>query len=388
MSKPILISLLFGMLALVAAGCTPTAAPPAPAGPAPAIAKQDSRTGWEQRWEGLVAAARKEGRVSVYGGWGPEVRTTLTQAFGKKFGIDLEFTPFARGAEMVARVQQERAAGLRVVDVYGQGGGTLMTGLKPVGLLGPLEPVLVLPEVVDPAAWTIGKFPWYDQDKLAIGMLSSAMRPVFYNSTLVREGEITSARDLLKPQYKGKIVVNDPAFAGIGNAMFSHLVHFAWNEAEASDFLRRLIKEQEAVIMRDNRLAVEWVARGKSTVGFGADAEYIMPFIRAGAPIVVPATAEGIQASSVGGSLAVAPTPPHPNGAVVFINWLLSREGQTVFTESWGTASLRSDVTSSSANPMFLPRPGERVILATEEITLMKEKDRELAKKIMDEAAN
>ena len=35
--------------------------------------------------------------------------------------------------------------------------------------------------------------------------------------------------------------------------------------------------------------------------------------------------------SSASGSLALLNRAPHPNAAKVFINWLLSREGQTLF---------------------------------------------------------
>lgn len=311
----------------------------------------------------------------------------MTDAFGKKFGIDLEFTPFGRGAEMVARVQQEKAAGLNVADVYGQGGGTLMTSMKPLGYLGPIEPLLILPEVLDPAAWAGGKFPWYDKDRRGIGMLASIMRPVFYNSDLIKEGEITSVKDLLKPQYRAKIVINDPTYTGVGNGMFSHLVRFAWNEAEASDFLRRLIKEQEAVVIRENRLQVEWVARGKHSIGFGAEPGDIVPFMKAGAPIKVAYTKEGAQSSSVGGAMAVPVASPHPNATIVFVNWILSKEGQTIFAENWGMASVRADISLRGIEPALLLRPDEKLIIATEEVTLMKEKDRELAKRIIDEAS-
>ena len=40
---------------------------------------------------------------------------------------------------------------------------------------------------------------------------------------------------------------------------------------------------------------------------------------------------EGVNLSSAFGSLAMMNRAPHPNAAKVFINWLLSREGQTLF---------------------------------------------------------
>jgi ABC-type Fe3+ transport system substrate-binding protein len=40
---------------------------------------------------------------------------------------------------------------------------------------------------------------------------------------------------------------------------------------------------------------------------------------------------EGVNLSSAFGSLALMNRAPHPNAAKVFINWLLSPEGQTLF---------------------------------------------------------
>jgi ABC-type Fe3+ transport system substrate-binding protein len=40
---------------------------------------------------------------------------------------------------------------------------------------------------------------------------------------------------------------------------------------------------------------------------------------------------EGVNLSSAFGSLALMNRAPHPNAAKVFINWLLSRDGQTLF---------------------------------------------------------
>jgi ABC-type Fe3+ transport system substrate-binding protein len=49
------------------------------------------------------------------------------------------------------------------------------------------------------------------------------------------------------------------------------------------------------------------------------------------------------------GSMVLPSQPPHPNAARVFVNWLLSREGQTVFQRAVNTPnnseeSLRTDV--------------------------------------------
>src|SRR3989337_1413586 len=48
------------------------------------------------------------------------------------------------------------------------------------------------------------------------------------------------------------------------------------------------------------------------------------------------------------GHLSAIDKAPHPNAAKVFINWLLSREGQKIFTDFTSTNSRRLDVTGPS----------------------------------------
>lgn len=89
-------------------------------------------------WNALVSQAKKEGVVSIYALWKPKTRIAITDAFRKKYGISAEFFPFSRGEDLAVRAAQEKIAGLISVDVFGAGAPSLMTVLKPKGLLGPV----------------------------------------------------------------------------------------------------------------------------------------------------------------------------------------------------------------------------------------------------------
>ncbi len=191
-----------------------------------------------QKWETTLANAKKEGKVLVYTIWAAKTRTLLTQAFKDKYGIELEFTPFARGSDLLARYQAEKRAGLLTADVFGVGANSFINMIKPEGLLGPIEPLLILPEVTDPKGWTGGKFPFIDRDRQVIGMIAAIQRHLDYNINMVKEGEISGYKDLLKPQYKGKIAMADPSMTGTALAMFSHMAHDLWTVEEASQWLR------------------------------------------------------------------------------------------------------------------------------------------------------
>ncbi len=372
-------------LAAVACGQSQVSGPAERATAAPTRTAPSSKDGWEGKWEGILTSARKEGVVSIYSGWGPATRTALTQAFKDKYSISAEFTAFGRGAEMFARVQSERRAGLTVADVFGTAASVLVANMKPEGLLGPLEPVIMLPEVLDTRAWFGGKFPYYDKDRRAIGMVSSLNRGLLFNSNVIKDGEIASFRDLLKPQYKGKIVLLDPSVTGGGNATFTLLTR-AWSVDEASDFLRRLIKDQEAVMTRDSRQQVEWVARGKYGVAFGLSPDIIADFLSTGAPIVQGYPVEGVVSSPAQGGLGVPAASPHPNASVVFVNWLLTKEGQTVFSTSWGSPSVRVDVPAGGFHPSFMPKPGEKIEFGSEDFAILQGEMVEVARKVIEQA--
>jgi hypothetical protein len=112
-----------------------------------------------------------------------------------------------------------------MVDVYGRSNSDLIVQMKPRGFLGRIQPLLMLPEVLDVRQLSGDRLPFADKEGMAFSMGRNAARLVVYNSNLIREGEITTVRDLLKPQYRGKITLNDPTVTGAGNALFTYLGH-------------------------------------------------------------------------------------------------------------------------------------------------------------------
>ncbi|MBI2934121.1 MAG: ABC transporter substrate-binding protein [Chloroflexi bacterium] len=373
-------------LSLLFIACSGTAVP-ATTTPAAKQEPKAAPAGWEQRWNAVVAEARKEGSVAVYSLWRPETRTTVTTAFKDKFGINVEFTPFGRGAELVAKVQAEQRAGLFYVDTFGAGNPLLQTSMKPEGLLGPLRPLLILPEVTDPRAWRAGAVPFSDDEGTAVSLISVTIRTIAYNVDLIREGELTSYEDLLKPQYKGKITLNDPTVTGPGNAAISHLGHSLWGEEKTVDFLRRLLRDQGAVVQRDNRVHMESVARGKYAIAVAPLPDLVAEFYELKAPVKAALVKEDNRLTAAAGALGVPTRFAHPNAATVLVNWLLTREGQSVFSRSWGNPATRADVPTEGINPLFVPVPGEKYFVESADAMNARARWLQLAKKVIDETS-
>ncbi len=343
-------------------------------------------TGGKQNWDSLVAAAKKEGIVSVYAVWRPETRAVVTKAFKARYGIDVEFTPFSRTAELLAKVQTEQRASLYLVDVFGVGSSAIFSGMKPAGLLGRIEPMLELPEVTDGKNWSPGGVPFGDKDRTFIAMIASLKRDIFYNTDMIQEGEITDYSDLLKPQYTGKITMNDPTVTGSGMSFMLHLAVNLWDLDRAKAYLTQLVGPQQAVIERNNRIQVEEIAKGKYPIGLAANDEIIANFLKVGAHLGVVHAKQGVRATSAAGTLSVATKLPHPNATKLFINWLLTKEGQTVFSQGFGHPSFRKDVSTKGFSPMFLPQPGEKIWPESEDFRGHMDKVVTMAKQVISAA--
>jgi iron(III) transport system substrate-binding protein len=311
---------------------------------------------WQEEWERLIVAAKKEGKLSLAGPRGDERRRALTETFTKRYGIQVDYLGVG-GPELPPRVQRERQAGLYLWDVFIAGTTTLLKGLKPIGALEPIEPALVLPEVKNPKNWRDGKLPFFDKDRVGLSIMQRAGQYLYVNTNLVKMEEFKSWRDLLNPKWKGKILIGrDPRRSGYGQATF----HFCYIHKDLGpDFIRKLA-QQDLKLMLDDRTAALWLAQGTSPICICSDLQTDR-LIKEGLPIKAVEgrqLKEGTHVTSAFANIALVNKAPRPNAARLYINWILSKEGGTVFSHATGDPSLRTDVTTEHVEPWAVPQPG------------------------------
>src|SRR5262249_51912026 len=148
-----------------------------------------------------------------YGPPTAETRDRLMAAFEKRFGIPLEYLGIA-GADAAARLTSEHAAGVYSADAIIAGSDSMFRSLAArgqgqngvMGVLAPLRPVLLLPEVTDTSKYRNGKL-WFaePEGRYILRITNFVYTPVFLNTDRVRVADIQSWHDLLKPEYRGKI---------------------------------------------------------------------------------------------------------------------------------------------------------------------------------------
>lgn len=313
---------------------------------------------WQAQWDKMVEEGKKEGSVMIYGRGEPEVRKKLSEVFTGKYGIKLEFLYFARGGEMTSKLKKERSAGLYLPDIIIHGSSTMTSRIKSAGILDSMDPVLFLPEVIDPKNWR-ADYMFLDKAHTAKPMRATFMRYVTRNTDLVKEGEISSCQDLLDPKWKGKMVMTNPIGPGTGSGFVAFL-NGTWGREKTVAYLKEFVK-QEPILTKEARLSLEWVTRGKYALGIAMRNEPLPEFMKMGAPIALVKVVEGGELGSGAGNVGIVNKRPHPNAAAVFLNWLLTQEGQTAWSVADGYPSARLDVPTDHVNPVFLPDPGEKI---------------------------
>lgn len=368
---------LVAVLVFFSVTCAPKAVPSSVPEAAPALAP--GKQAWEVEWERTLVAARKEGSVSLYTAAGTAVREAITKPFQDKYGIALEMVS-GTGSTITPKIMNERRAGIYMVDVVRIGHTNLILELKPDGVLDPIEPILILPEVINPKAWYKGKgVPYADKDHMVISFFLGSTSPVAINTNLVEKNELKSAQDLLNPKWKGKMVMTDPTQSG-GTGLTGMGVTY---EIMGIDYLKKLVA-QEPYLTRDRRLGAEWLARGKYAIWFAPLTEAFNIMKTAGAPIEHAFIPELTYLSVGGGNLSLMNKAPHQNAAKVFINWALSKEGQTLWSRASGSHSARLDVSDEYVPEERLRIPGFKyaVIVGNEEFVLKQPEQQKIMEQI------
>jgi len=306
----------------------------------------------QPEWERVVAAARKEGQVNVYTGYGPVLDAGV---FQKAYpGIKVVGVT-GRGGQIAQRLLAERRAEKYLADVVMDGPPNTFPTLFGARVFDAIRPVIVLPEILDESKWWQGRHHYTDPEGQYIFRFvgTPTTGGSHYNTNLVDLREIKSTWDFLNPKWKGKIITRDIRDPGPGNGAMRFIYH---HPEIGPKFLTRLITEMDITIFRDVRLGTDWLAQGKFALCFFC--VDVVNAKRRGLPVdSFGPLKEGAGLVSHYGTLGLLNKAPHPNAAKLFINWFLSREGQMTLQRSLAMAgdtvpdSLRIDISKDDVTP-------------------------------------
>ena len=292
----------------------------------------ETKPAWQTEWERTVRAAEQEGQLTVYiGNYAAVIEAGVFQKAYPK--IKINYISGA-GTDLTQRISAERRAGKYLADVYNGGGISLYTMLYQTKMLDSIKSALILPEVTDTSKWWEGKHKYADKEGEQIFVYEgnlAAGAGAGYNTQLLDPRDYKSYWDFLNPKLKGKIISSDIRKVRGAGIPWQFLYY---SPDLGPKYLRRLFGEMDVTMTADFRQAVDWLGTGKFLLCLPIQGGQIYKAKNQGLPVEQFEPfhfKEGVNLSSAFGSLALFNRAPHPNAAKVFINWLLSREGQTLF---------------------------------------------------------
>jgi iron(III) transport system substrate-binding protein len=226
--------------------------------------------------------------------------------------------------------------------------------------MDPIAPYLVGPNAHDTSRWPGGKLDFVDRAETHNVVYASTVKvPLAYHPGQVSPDEIRSFKDLLHPRWKGKMAMYDPRVAGSGTSLATF---FYTHDELGKEFLRQLLA-QNLVFSRDDRQLLDWVVRGQYTIAIAPAERMTAEFRGKGVPVYLigaESVKEGTYLAAGTSSVGVVNRAPHPNALRVYLDYLLSRDGQLEWSKGTGFASRRTDVPTDHLPDYVIPKPAVR----------------------------
>lgn len=280
---------------------------------------QDKPKGGSEGIKELYNAARKEGRVVIWGPTDAIVYQRMQEALDKQYpGIKIE--SFESIPEpLVQRIIAESQAGKpAAVDVIQSGSLRALRPLIDRDMLAPYP------------GWEklFGSDAVYANQRFVGGY--NLTLPIAYNTKTVSAQEAPRTwEDLADPKWKGRKIIIE-----------ARLVPFAmlgteWGKSKAIELTKKILSQQQPLIVQGGTTVANALAGGQVSIAVGTYAFTIEGLKKQGAavdwvavsPLPVLTSAEG-----------VLKTAPHPNAGRFFAGWMGTPEGQKIRYATRGQA--------------------------------------------------
>lgn len=364
MKKYLLIGVVAALLISTVFACAPkpTSSPiPAPkpiSGPGPAsLGSSVTPSNQDAAWNRIVEAAKKEGKLTIYSfNLVGDIGITVGRAFKDAYGISLDIVT-GRGAEFTERVKTEKRIGGLVADIT-EGNVSNIQNMKMEGLT--TSYASDLPVLREKDVWVADILSMDPQDKHIIVFSFTIYSPYVNNNLVKPSEEPTTWKELLDPRWKGKMLLVEYTTSP---GTIQQLAPLLREKVIDEEYLKALFK-QDLRFTTNLPEAATLLARGERHLSIYASATFAR-FVADGAPIRAVELKDGTVLSVI--TMAPFGGGPHPNATKVFMNWFLSKEGQSVYSKAASGSPARKDVPSSL--PKASQITPQRPIILTREDT-------------------
>jgi iron(III) transport system substrate-binding protein len=260
-------------------------------------------------WEDVVAKAKTEGQVLLYSTKADADNARLLDAFMKKYPDIKAKSIRLVGGAMISRIDQELQAGALAVDVALHSENQWSVAQARAGKL-------VLPAGPSVALWK-GAEPYY-QD----GTVQVTAEPwvIGYNTRIVKTAPTDWDSLLTAEQYKGRVGLNE--VSGLTVAIW-----FDFLDKHQPGYLEKLVQLHPRIYPNSAPLTAGMTS-GEIVWAPYSLASTIEPLKAKKAPIEWVFPASGTW--SIERRAMVLKGVPHPNAALVLLDYLMSQDGQQV----------------------------------------------------------
>ena len=263
------------------------------------------------RAQRLLDGAKKEREVVMYTSLNLKDSVPLTEAFEKKTGIKVQLWR-ASSEKVLQRAITEARAGRFSPDIL-ETNGPEMEALYRERLLEEF----FSPHFTDLPAAAFPKHRHYVADRFNFFTIG-------YNTNLVKPEEVpNSYEDLVHPRWAGRVGIEGSDVDWFG------AVAKSMGEEKGLAFFRKLA-DSKPQIRTGHTLMAELVASGEIPLAATLYNHNVERLIVKGAPVKWKAIQPTFGRPN---AIGVARRAPHPHAAMLFVDFMLSKEGQTILKE-------------------------------------------------------
>lgn len=263
----------------------------------------------------LIEAGKKEGKVAAYGSLESDNADAVFQVFKKKTGIEVDYWR-ASATKVMDRALSEYRAGKPLFDMIITNDAPMQIMLKE-GIFAKYDSPSAKDFTKDSIDPNLG--PRYRN--VIIG--------VIYNKSVISPADAPkSLEDLVKPQYRGKLVMPDPTQHTTTTQWVASLEKLMGKE-KAEKYIRDLAA-QKPVLVESLLPAAERVSTGETPIGISY-VKYVYMYSQKGAPM------DYVRLGKMMGDghyVALGSKAPHPNAGKALIDFFLGQESMSIMAKT------------------------------------------------------
>jgi iron(III) transport system substrate-binding protein len=262
----------------------------------------------------LLEAAKKDGKVVIYGSLESDSTDAISKGFTKKTGIAVEYWR-ASATKVMDRAMSEYRANKPLFDL-------ILTNDNPMQIMFKQG---IFAKYDSPTA---SDFPKEAIDPHLGARYRNVVIGVVYNKNIVKAEEAPKTlEDLVKPQYRGKLVMPDPTQHTTTTQWVASLSKVLGKE-KADKFIRDLAA-MKPIFVESLLPAGERVASGETPIAI-TYIKYVYLYGKKGVPLDYVRTGKFM---GDGHYLALSNKAPHVNAGKAFIDYFLDDESMNLMAK-------------------------------------------------------